>query len=248
MKILLTADLHGNRYWYEWLAGMAPHVDLIAIAGDLLHGIDAGAVPDQIPDVERWLGKIFGEGCAVAVCSGNHEMFLKRCPAVGDSPLFIPDGKNAVVVPAGGGESVVISTIPYGKFGACSSLSVNSPLWEDGKKLSAALGSQWLVLHHEPPGGGKVGGMAGNFDLTDRLLQAGPDYVLSGHLHGQPFFEGGGFHEKIGRSHCFNAGQTPPTKSRVPNYIILDTGKRLATWLYFDIAAGLFKEESKRLS
>ena len=120
-------------------------------------------------------------------------------------------------------------------------------MWGEARTLKRQTGFPWLVLHHDPPGGGPVGGMAGDFSLRRTIEKFQPDFVLSGHLHGQPFFEGGGFHERIGTAHCFNAGQTPPTKSRVPNHIILDTDTRLATWFYFDLAAGLFKREIRFL-
>lgn len=267
MKFLLTADLHGNLFWYEWLISQAPEYDVMAVAGDLVHGIDAVAIPNQIPDVEHWLGKILETDCAVAVCSGNHEMFLRECPFVPAEEkdpllprplfrrpsrerrahtLFLADG-NIGSFSSPDGEMVIISTVAYQRYGEPCTLSVNSPLWEEGRELKKATGALWFVLHHEPPGGGKVGGMAGSFDLTNKIWETQPDYVLSGHLHGQPFFEGGGFCDKIGNSCCFNPGQPPPSLSQIPNYIALDTKTRSATWHYFDIKSGVFVEERRHV-
>ncbi len=267
MKILLTADIHCNRFWYEWLIAQAPGFDLIAIAGDLVEGFAPVVLNDQKRDIENWLGQIVGNGCAVAASSGNHEMFSKISPrvvvekklslsraldALRPSPLlpachprFFEDGRTGIIKSASG--SLIVSTIPYTKYGEPTAISARSPMWEDGRTLRSQTGFPWLVLHHDPPGGGPVGGMAGDFVLRQTIEEFLPDFVLSGHLHGQPFFEGGGFHERIGVSHCFNAGQTPPTKSRVPNYIVLDTDKRLATWFFFHLATGLFKHESRFL-
>jgi predicted phosphodiesterase len=265
LRVLLTADLHTNRFWYEWLISQASEFDLISIAGDLLEGFSAGIYPGQKQDIECWLGRFVQSGCAVAICSGNHEMHLKTSlrvvvddgisvkkilrsllpnPPLADChPLFLKDGATGIIESVHG--KLVVSTIPYQKFGDPESLSAKSPLWEEGRSLKNQTGCPWLVLHHDPPGGGPVGGMAGDFVLRHTIEEFQPDFLISGHLHGQPFFEGGGFHERIGASHCFNAGQTPPEKSRIPNYISLDTSRRLATWFYFDISAGLFREEKR---
>ena len=266
MKILTTADLHSNRYWYEWLVSKAMEFDLIAIAGDLLEGFDTEGLNNQTRDVEGWLAQIVQSGCAAAVSSGNHELYLGTCPRVTQDlatgikassrlatppqvcfhPLFLEDGSTATIESASG--SLIISTIPYKKFGDPQKLSVNSPLWTAGKSLKMKWQCPWLVLHHDPPGGGAVGGMAGDFELRQRIQEFQPDFVISGHLHGQPFFEGGGFHECIGISHCFNAGQIPPTKSRIPNYIAIDSTTRLAKLFYFDVVSRLFREEHQILS
>ena len=268
MKILLTSDLHGNRFWYEWLIAKVPKIDMIAIAGDLVEGFASGVLTDQKRAVEHWLGQIVGSGCAVAVSSGNHEMFSKISPRVAGEkkltagrifdalraspslaachPLFIEDGRTGIVESASG--KLIVSPIPYKIFRDPEETSNCSPMWDEARRLKRQTGFPWLVLHHDPPGGGPVGGMAGDFELRRAIENFQPDFVLSGHLHGQPFFEGGGFHERIAGSHCFNAGQTPPTKSRVPNYIIMDTDQRLATWFFFDLAAGLFKQESLLLA
>jgi len=263
MKILLTADINSNRFWYEWLVGKSPGFDLIAIAGDLVQAFEAGFVNGQKRDIEGWLSQIVRSGCAVAVSSGNHEIIsntsLRVCSEQGFSlakafhsllpsarradrhPLFIEDGTTGLIESASG--SLIVSAIPYNKFAEHMKICARSPMWEEGLSLKRKTGFPWLLLHHDPPAGGPVGGNAGDFELRRTIEKFQPDFVLSGHLHGQPFFEGGGFHERIGNSHCFNAGQTPPAKSRVPNHIVLETDKRLATWFYFDLAAGLFKQE-----
>ena len=265
MKILLTADIHYDRVWYEWLVAQSPEYDLVAIAGDLVQGFDAAVAKVQQRDIEGWLARIAGNGCAVAVSSGNHEMFSKTSLRVGSGdgfslanalrsllpaaptadrhPLFLEDGTTGVIESGSGG--LIVSTIPYKKFGEPLTLSARSPMWEEGRALRNQTGFAWLVLHHDPPGGGPVGGMAGDFELRRTVERFQPDFVLSGHLHGQPFFPGGGFHQQIGASHCFNAGQTPPTKSQVPNHIVLDTDTRLAVWNYLHLATGVFKKESR---
>ena len=263
MKILLTADTHYNRFWYEWLIEQSPGFDLIAIAGDLVQAFDAGLVADQKRDIERWLAQIVRNGCALAVSSGNHEMFSKTSLHVGSDqgfslsnafnsllpsasrndrhPLFLEDGTTGLIESATG--SLIVSSIPYKKFGDLMEISARSPMWEEGRALKSQTGFPWLVLHHDPPAGGPVGGMAGDFELRMSIEKFQPDYMLSGHLHGQPFFEGGGFYEKIGRSVCFNSGQTLPSRSQIPNDIVLDTETRTATWHYFDIKRGVLMEE-----
>jgi predicted MPP superfamily phosphohydrolase len=124
MKILLTADIHCNRFWYEWLITKAPELDLIAIAGDLVEGFAVGVLTDQRRSVEYWLGQIVASGCAVAVSSGNHEMFSKISPRVLKNltvgrileslmpspspaschPLFLEDGRTGIIESASGTE------------------------------------------------------------------------------------------------------------------------------------------------
>jgi len=199
MKILLTSDLHGNRFWYEWLIAKVPKIDMIAIAGDLVEGFASGVLTDQKRAVEHWLGQIVGSGCAVAVSSGNHEMFSKISPRVAGEkkltagrifdalraspsltachPLFIEDGRTGIVESASG--KLIVSPIPYKIFRDPEETSNCSPMWDEARRLKRQTGFPWLVLHHDPPGGGPVGGMAGDFELRRAIENFQPDFSCS---------------------------------------------------------------------
>jgi Icc-related predicted phosphoesterase len=255
MKILLTTDLHSCSFWYEWLIDQAGSVDLIALAGDLVEGFAPGSHSEEIRIVERCLGMIVSAGCPVAACSGNHELFLRKTirvpekpattlsrlgellylpiPEATDHPLFVPDGCTRLVTQKE--ESLIITTIPY-RIDVGVGIGRDIPeihLWEEGRKLREERGCRWLVLHHEPPRHTRVGGMRGHFSLVSTIQRFQPDFVLSGHLHDQPFLPGGGFCDQIGKTFCFNPGQVHPRSSRTPNHIILNTSSGEGKWFHF---------------
>jgi Icc-related predicted phosphoesterase len=53
MKILLTADLHCNLAWLDWLETKAPGFDLVCIAGDLLEIFSDVQRHLQVPEIQR---------------------------------------------------------------------------------------------------------------------------------------------------------------------------------------------------
>ena len=253
MKILLTTDLHSCSFWYEWLLDQAGSVDLIAIAGDLVEGFAPGLHTEEIRIVERCLGMVMAAGCPVAVCSGNHELFLRKTirvpekppttlsrlgellhipiPDAPNHPLFIPDGCTRLV--AAKEESLIVTTIPYRIEVGIGTDIPGFHLWEEGRRLREETGCRWLVLHHEPPNNTSVGGKRGHFSVVRTIERFQPDFVISGHLHDQPFLEGGAFCDRIGNTFCFNPGQVHPRSSRIPNHILLDTTSGEGKWFHF---------------
>ena len=252
MKLLLTSDLHSCTTWYEWLLEQAGHVDFIAIAGDLVEGFAPGNHRHELHMAEHYLRKVVERGCHVAVCSGNHELFLKKSihvpekpstalnllnsflhsgmPDTPDHPLFIQDGQTKLVTRDSG--SLIVTTIPYRIDVGCLPSSIMR-LWEVGEKLRAEHGYPWLVLHHEPPCGTRVGGHIGHLGVISDIDVHRPDYLLSGHLHQQPFVSGGAFQDRIGNTLCLNAGQVDPGSSATPNHIILETANGDIRWNHF---------------
>jgi Icc-related predicted phosphoesterase len=72
MKILLTADLHCNPEWFQWVEDQASKYELISIAGDLLNIFSKVAIGDQLILVNEFLQRLT-QKTSVAVCSGNHD-------------------------------------------------------------------------------------------------------------------------------------------------------------------------------
>ena len=252
MKILLTSDLHSCSFWYDWLLDQSTRVDLIAIAGDLIEAFATGNHSEEIRVVELCLGKIIVAGCPVAICSGNHELFLRKTirvpemlltalsrlgelilpiPKTPNHPLFLQDGSTRIVKK--GTESIIVTTIPYRIEVGWGTDIPGFHLWEAGRKLREEMGCPWIVLHHVPPRDTQVGGTRGHFSVAKTIGRFQPDFVISGHLHDQPFLKGGAFCDRIGSTLCLNAGQVHPKSSRIPNHIILDTTSVEGKWFHF---------------
>jgi Icc-related predicted phosphoesterase len=250
MKLLLTSDLHSHTPWYHWLIEQAEHVDCIAIGGDMVEGLAPGNHIHKFSMAEWCLEKVIEQGCHAAVCSGNHEIYLKKnirnqenptttlslrtslldsgILNIKANPLLIGDAQTRLV--DRGSESLIVTTIPYSKGDVARPSKIR--LWEEEQKLRECQGYAWLVLHHEPPNGTRVGGHMGNLEIRSDIELYQPDYVLSGHLHQQPYECGGSYSDQIGKSICLNAGQMGNQSGRIPNHIILDSKTGNSHWVY----------------
>ena len=249
MKLLLLSDLHGRSDWYAW-ASKQP-CDAIVIAGDLLDGFAGGGLVPQMLALSTWCA-----ACPVplVLSSGNHDgneagdgswlgdglpegldaeasekvsrfLMAGRWMDALERPGLVPDHRSSILET--NSESFVFTTIPFDPTAAANW----DPLWKEGSRLRREHRLPWLVLHHEPPADTAVGGMMGDVSLGYRIQEYRPDFVLSGHLHDQPYR--GAFADRIGPTWCFNPG-TPPLarlrSAKQPNSILLDLENRTATW------------------
>lgn len=248
MKILLTADLHNRRDWYDWL-GLQP-ADLTVIAGDLLDGFLDSGLLGQMLALRRWCAGFPG---ALAVCSGNHDantpQRAHRPESIGnlpekdrgdvlplllaghwmdllEAPGVVPDRQSKLLRTSAG--MLIVTTIPYDFYDG----ETHDNLWDEGSKLREKHKVPWLVLHHEPPAGTLVGGNQGNRSLHYKIREYQPGCVVSGHLHRQPYI--GSFADKVGATWCFNPGHPEHLEQNVavpvPNHIVLDLAVGTATW------------------
>lgn len=244
MNILIVSDLHNRWDWYAWVAGRK--ADLTLVAGDLLDGFDDDGILPQVLLLDDWCDRFEG---ALALCSGNHdandgplspresgEMTERSAKRLGElmlhphwmdaleGPRVVTDRRSSLLsTPAG---KIVVTTCPYAFHPAGKKEA--AALWREGAALRRSKRLPWIVLHHDPPESAMVGGMMGDPELPSRLREARPDFLVSGHLHDQPYT--GSFAEKIGSTWCFNPGQTSARMSPVPNHIMLDLAARTATW------------------
>jgi Icc-related predicted phosphoesterase len=221
MKILLTADLHSNRAWYEWLTGEASHYDLVAIAGDLIDafGIDEQGQVDWLRGT--WLPKFRQQGVPLAVCSGNHDLAAKAWLIdLNTLQDMVGDGVTRLLT-LRSGTKLVITTCPSNQWGDPPPLIAP---WEEGTRLRDQEQCPWLVLHHEPPRELAPRKFDSSLWLKWQLGRFHPDFVACGHFHitgNLPFAA------KVGTTSCFQAGQHP--KAPRPYHIILDLSARTAT-------------------
>ncbi len=243
VRLLLTADLHFHRPWFDWLLDRAPNYDLVAVAGDLMDMNYPGGVVSQLLYLYDWAQAMTKRHAVLALCSGNHDL-----PS--GAPLVVPHGAipkeklpilegfarhphwlqalrrdHQVTVDEGhrilrthAGETLMVSCAPYRADGQV--------LFRDG------FPPPWLLLHHEPPARTALAEpTGGSIALAEFIQKVPPRYVMSGHVHlmeGEP----NRFHELVGETHCFNCRQHPTSGIRppAPNFITLDTTDATATW------------------
>jgi Icc-related predicted phosphoesterase len=228
MRCLLTADLHYALKQYDWLMDVAPHFDLVIIAGDHL---DLSAHVDgqaQMVVVLKYLARL-RTMTRLITCSGNHDLDARTPEGERTARWF---AKIRALGIAADGDSV--------EFG--DMLLTICPWW-DGPVTCAAVGEQlardakrrrgtWGWIYHAPPAGSPTS-WDGQRHYGDKELSAWigvyrPDFVFSGHVHSSPFCAGGSWADRIGSTWIFNAGrEIGPT----PAHVVLDTEARSAHWL-----------------
>lgn len=209
MKILITADLHGQWSWYEWLSRQ--QVGLVVIAGDL---IDMLACDER--EIDHCVAFLASFKSPVAVCSGNHDNpsgWFPRLEALG----ILTDGNSRMI------GDILVTSLPYQE----ADPGDNDALLHEAQKAVGR--KRWMVLHHNPPCGSPVGGSHASMQILHQIRKIRPDYLASGHWHHQPYL--GSWHCKVGPTVCLNAGQGEPSAGKPPNYIFLDTQRRLAVWV-----------------
>ena len=144
-----------------------------------------------------------------------------------ERPELVTDGRTSLIQTPGG--AVVVTTIPFNH--RMRGNKIADELWQEGQRLRICTRAPWIVLHHEPPADTTVGGTMGDSELFCKIREYHPNFVVSGHLHNQPYR--GAFAEKIYGTWCFNPGSpviSRALKAKIPNHIVLDLSARTATW------------------
>lgn len=249
MRILLLADLHYRHDWYHWLTYQRS--DLTVIAGDLLDGFRPGGLLPQMLWLGDWCRHFRGH---LALSSGNHDanepgrtFDREDISSIPDDqrqsllemaspehwmdclerPEVVTDGRTSLFETASG--SLVLTTIPYNHRVRGDTFA--DDIWRAGARLRKSHRIPWLVLHHEPPDDTSAGGVMGDQELFDKIQEYQPSFVVSGHLHSQPYI--GSFAAQIDGTWCFNPGfpvLSRALRTKVPNHILLDLANRTAKW------------------
>ena len=246
MQLLLTADFHYRKPWFEWLLRVAEQYDLICIAGDLLDMYHPEGVVPQLIFIYEWMQMLTKLQIPIALCSGNHDL-------PGNHPILLPgtsirkdklailgeyakhkrwlralkmnhfvavDG-DSKIIRSKSEESISVVCVPYAADGCILHVQ--------------AAADPCLVVHHEPPAETSLADpKTGNREFALVILRQQPSWTLSGHVH---FTEetADNFAYRIGKTWCFNCRQVPPKKvlPPAPNYIVLDTKVREASWFHW---------------
>jgi Icc-related predicted phosphoesterase len=251
MKLLLVSDLHRDGKKLLWLLEEAPSHDALLVAGDHLNIFSNVSFSEQQAGAIRWSNVVRENKSFFAWCSGNHDFPNGDCTLMSSaSPLwmqdkeysgdFVGDGQSRILCGACG--SFVITTIPWpitsgdlfieGKM--IPHIDFIKALLRQGDDLRKQEKAPWIVLIHEPPAPSPlaVGYSAPEAEFTRRIIElAQPDFSLHGHIHDAPMRQGGSWIWHIGRTICFNPGQS--SLGEQPHFILLEYSSPTdwkATW------------------
>ncbi|QLH40344.1 MAG: metallophosphoesterase [Defluviicoccus sp.] len=228
MKCLLVSDLHYALKQFDWTLGMAPHFDVVIIAGD--HLDISGHVDGRTQSIVilKYLRHLHEKVRWLIVSSGNHDLDshdaagekvarwigkVRELGAATDGDCVDADGMMFTVCPWWDG--------PVGRD------AVGELLRRDAGKERKT----WVWVYHAPPDASPtsiVGGRdQGDPDLRRWIAEFSPDIVLAGHIHESPFCKDGSWVDRIGSTWVFNAGrQIGP----VPTHVMFDTEHMQALW------------------
>jgi hypothetical protein len=246
VKLLLTADFHFRKPWFEWVLRVADRYDLVCIGGDLLDMFHPEGVVPQLIYVYEWMQMLLKTQIPVALCSGNHDLpgnqpilapgvsiRKDKLPILGEfakhrswlsalkmSHLVAVDG-DSKIVRTRAEEAITVVCLPYAADGHVHPLDPAA--------------HPCLILHHEPPAQTLIADPKhGSREFALVIAKQQPTWTFSGHVHNTEGTKNA-FSQRIGRSWCFNCRQTPPATilPPEPNFIGLDTKNREATWTHW---------------
>ena len=213
MRILHVADIHYRLDWFDWISQQAGNYDVLVVAGDLLNmdSLEATPLPQQAHIVCDWLKTLPNPA---VVCTGNHDVWLTEARVKTD--IFAEGGwlqscKREGLVVDGQNAAIYGEHFAAVKWGCAD--------WPD---------STTIVVCHAPPEWTRISKNSkgvdwGDFEISMRIQERRPKYVLSGHVH-----QAMDWMATEGASYCFNPGFA--WKALVPNHIIIDTTKKIACW------------------
>ena len=242
MRLLLTSDLHRDGAKLLWLLDGAPQHDALLVAGDLLDIFSNTGMSEQTSGALRWRDAVLKSGKAFAWCSGNHDFFHgDHTPTSAASPLWmrespstkkdVTDGESRVLQVGNG--TVAITTLPWPVHGGYVLVNGHTvsyhefvlDLLREGKRLQTDM--PWIVLCHEPPGETPLAAtyFAFEADFARKMIEAAqPDFSIHGHIHQAPTAPGGSWIWQLGKTVCFNAGQSDSGEPL--HHILLEWRKR----------------------
>ena len=228
MKLLVASDLHYKLKQFDWLASHADEFDAVILAGDLLDISSYLDLNMQIDVISKCLARI-SDKTHLLVCSGNHDGNEKNPHDEFIAPWLQKIRQDRLHVD---GDNV--------HFG--DTLVTIFPWW-DGDITKSEVAAQiatasqqdcktWVWVYHAPPDQSPTS-WAGNRFIGDMELNKWmetyqPDVVISGHIHESPFKKDGSWHDRMGKTWIFNAGNNI---GEVPAHIILDLDAMKAQWV-----------------
>lgn len=227
MRILLASDLHYRLRHYDWLIGAAAGFDAVVVAGD--HVDAASQVPGgvQIAALSASLLAV-SQKSRLLVCSGNHDLNARN--SAGEKTADWLARLRSDTLAVDGDSMMVEDTL----FTVCP--------WWDGPHAREGVArlldeaatrriGRWVWVYHAPP----VGPLSwtgkrhfGDEALPGLIERHAPTAVLCGHIHEAPYKNGGSWHDRVGDTWLFNAGNQI---GDVPARIEIDFDAQVAHWI-----------------
>ncbi len=232
MKLIATTDLHYNLQQFDWLLQVADRFDYVALCGDLLNVAGFLELELQITVVSEYLQKI-SQLSKVLVCSGNHDVETKNLDGEYTAAWLQPLSSDRIFVDWTAVEDgdTLISVCPWWD-GPKSREDMAAMLADHAKRRK----DKWIWLHHAPPDASRVSWTGkrhgGDKFLNELIKKHEPTFVFSGHIHNAPFYQAGGWVDRIHRTWVCNPGQQP---GHAPTAIQLDLDQMSAI---FDSSEG----------
>ena len=228
MRMLFVADLHYALKQFDWLLANAARFDAVIIGGDLLDLSSPLDLDVQIVIVEKYLARLSGL-TKVLVSSGNHdgdarsagdESICQWLGGVRQGQLYV-DGESVDF------NGTLVTICPWWD-GPVSRAELAEFLERESHRVKA----RWIWIHHAPPDQSPVSWSGKKFSgdefLTGWIRQYQPDLVLCGHIHNAPYYPGGSWIDRLGRTWVFNPGrQIGPH----PAYLAFDLEKMTVEWI-----------------
>ena len=228
MRLLFVADLHYALKQFDWLTANASSYDVVVIGGDLLDLAGALDLDVQIVVVEKYFARL-RQLTRLVVCSGNHDGD-SRSASNESSARWLLDAKASQLFVDGDSVELgemLITVCPWWD-GPISQAAIDVQLAVDAAKAK----SKWIWIHHSPPDrsttswtGRKFGG---DEALVDWINRYQPDVVLCGHIHNAPFYAGGSWIDRLGKTWIFNPGRQIGS---APTYLAFDLEKMTVAWV-----------------
>jgi Icc-related predicted phosphoesterase len=227
MSLLFVADLHYTLKQFDWVLAQAEKYEVIVIGGDLL---DLGSDLDmdvQIAIVEKYL-ELLRQKTIVVVSSGNHdgdavneanESFAEWLRHARNDRLYV-DGDSFDL----GEDRITVCPWWNGDF---MRDQIEAQLQAEADRVRG----KWIWVYHAPPDGARTS-WAGKRFIGDDFLSSmierfKPDMVFSGHIHNSPFYDQGGWVDRLGSTWVFNPGRQIGSE---PTCIVVDLEAMTARW------------------
>lgn len=231
MKVLFVADLHYALRQFDWVVANAAKYEVVIIGGDLLDLAGALEIDVQIVVIEKYLSRL-RQLTHLIVSSGNHDGDSRN--AADESiaqwllevkmPQLFSDGDSIQF------RDHLFSVCPWWD-GPSGRAELEAQLAADALKKKR----RWIWVHHAPPDGSPVAWTGKKFAGDEYLLgwiqRYQPDLVLCGHVHNAPFYEGGSWIDRIGKTWAFNPGRQIGPQ---PTCVAFDLEKMTAEWIAID--------------
>ena len=209
LKLLITSDLHYNLKQFDWLLQTGEFYDYVVLAGDLLNVAGFLELELQITVISEYLQNL-SRLTNVVVCSGNHDGDLKNkdgeytaawLQSLSSDRLFVD--WQAVETP-----EALISVCPW--WDGPVSRAEMAKMLEEHSKLPK---KKWVWIHHAPPDQSRVswtGKRYGGDKFLNQLIEKHePTVVFSGHIHTAPFYQVGGWVDRVHQTWVCNPGNQP---------------------------------------